>query len=176
MAASACRSCPAGWNSPPAWPGWPACRPARAICARSAPQRRPADPPHGWRSRSTGPRWGRGSRRGAAPRDAPAARLAIECSVPRLRRGIAAMPPAMNGLDLLVFTGGVGEHAPDIRAAAAAGVAFLGVAVDPGRNAAVRADGDITARGAPARAVVVTAREDVEIARQTRATLTRSRT
>ncbi len=112
----------------------------------------------------------------AAAAGSPAARLAIEVYVHRLRREIAAMAAAMNGLDLLVFTGGVGEHAPDIRAAAAAGVAFLGVAVDPGRNAAVRADGDITAPGAPARAVVVTAREDVEIARQTRATLTRSRT
>jgi len=109
----------------------------------------------------------------AAAADAgnPAARLAIDVYVHRLRREIAAMAAAMNGLDVLVFTGGVGEHAPRIRAAAAAGLGFLGVAADPGRNSALRADGDITAPGAAARTVVVTAREDVEIARQTRGVL-----
>jgi acetate kinase len=107
----------------------------------------------------------------AADAGSAAARLAIDVYVHRLRRETAAMAAAMNGLDVLVFTGGVGEHAPRIRAAAAEGLAFLGVAADSGRNAATRADGDITAAGARARTVVVTAREDLEIARQTRDTL-----
>jgi acetate kinase len=50
---------------------------------------------------------------------------------------------------------------------------FAGVAVDSARNAAASKDTDITAPGAPARTVVVRAREDLEIARQTNAAMTR---
>ena len=102
------------------------------------------------------------------------ARLAIEVHAHRLRREIAAMAAAMNGLDALVFTGGIGEHQPAVRAEAADGLAFLGVAIDPDRNNATYADGEVTAPGATARTLVVTAREDVEIARQTRAVLSAS--
>ncbi|MDQ3896914.1 MAG: acetate/propionate family kinase [Actinomycetota bacterium] len=96
---------------------------------------------------------------------------AVDVYVHRLRREIAAMVAALDGLDLLVFTGGVGEHAPAIRAAAAGGLGFLGVAVDDGRNAATTTDGDVTAAGAAVRTVVVTAREDLEVARQVRGLL-----
>ena len=99
-----------------------------------------------------------------------AARLAVDVYVHRLRREIAAMAAALGGLDLLVFTGGVGEHAPAIRAAATEGLGFLGVALDLDRNATTTADGDISA-GAGVRTVVVTAREDLEVARQVRALL-----
>jgi len=82
---------------------------------------------------------------------------------------IAAMAAAMNGLDVLAFTGGIGEHQPAVRADAAAGLAFLGVAVDPARNAAAAGDADISAPPAGVAALVIAAREDVEIARQVRA-------
>lgn len=109
--------------------------------------------------------------RAAADGD-PAARLAIDVYLHRLRREIAAMAAAMNGLDVLVFTGGIGEHNPAIRAAAAAGLEFLGVRIDPGRNAAT-ADADISHPDAAVPALVITAREDVEIARQARQALAR---
>jgi acetate kinase len=96
------------------------------------------------------------------------ATLAIEVYLHRLRREIAAMTAAMNGLDALVFTGGVGEHDPEIRAGAAAGLAFLGVTVDPDLNAAAASDTEITAQGASVRSLRITAREDLEIARQAR--------
>jgi acetate kinase len=98
-----------------------------------------------------------------------AARPALEVYVHRLRREIAAMAAAMNGLDVLVFTGGVGEHQPVVRARAAEGLAFLGVAIDP--DSPVDGDTEITAPGAAVRTFVVTAREDVEIARQVRSLL-----
>jgi acetate kinase len=100
-----------------------------------------------------------------------AARLAIEVHNHRLCGLVAAMAAAMNGLDTLVFTGGIGEHQPQVRAEAAAGLSFLGVAVDPERNEATSTDGDISAEGAAVRTVVVTAREDIEIARQVRGVL-----
>jgi acetate kinase len=113
----------------------------------------------------------RAVQRAAAAGDG-AAVLAIEVYLHRLRREVAAMAAAMNGLDLLVFTGGIGEHNPAIRAAAAAGLAFLGVRVDPDRNQAT-ADAVISRPGAQVTALVVTAREDIEIARQARDVLAR---
>jgi acetate kinase len=97
--------------------------------------------------------------------------LALDVYVHRLRAGIAAMAAALGGLDALVFTGGVGEHAPAVRQAAADGLGFLGVAADPGANASARPDADVTAPGVAARVLVVEAREDVEIARGVREAL-----
>jgi acetate kinase len=107
--------------------------------------------------------------RSAAGRGDPGARLAVDVHAHRLRAGIAAMAAALGGLDTLVFTGGIGEHQAETRAEAAAGLGFLGVAVDAGRNAAARPDCDISSPGAPVRTLVIAAREDIEIARQTRA-------
>ncbi len=112
--------------------------------------------------------------RRAADDGQPDAQLAVEVHAHRLRREIAAMAAAMDGLDALVFTGGIGEHQPDVRAQAGAGLSFLGVKIDQARNERTTADGEITAPGATVRTVVVTAREDVEIARQTRDLLDRS--
>jgi acetate kinase len=100
--------------------------------------------------------------------------LAIDVYLHRLRGGIAAMAAAMGGLDTLVFTGGVGEHAAPIRERAAAELAFLGVALDPEANAGAAGDAEIGASGAAVRTLVVTAREDVEIARGVRQVLTAS--
>jgi acetate kinase len=99
------------------------------------------------------------------------AQLALDVYIHRLRAGIAAMSAALGGLDLLVFTGGVGEHSAAIRERAAAGLAFLGVELDRERNDAAHGDGEISADSAPARTFVVTAREDLEIARQVRSVL-----
>jgi acetate kinase len=101
----------------------------------------------------------------------PDARLALDVYVHRLRAGIAAMTASLGGLDALVFTGGVGERSAPVRAAAASGLGFLGVAVDEQRNSAADSDTDISAAGATVRTVVVAAREDLEIARQVRALL-----
>jgi len=99
------------------------------------------------------------------------ARVALGVYLHRLRAGIAAMAAALGGLDALVFTGGVGERSAPVRAAAADGLGFLGVAVDAASNGAADGDADISAAGAPVATLVVRAREDIEIARQVRAIL-----
>jgi acetate kinase len=99
------------------------------------------------------------------------AQLALNVYLHRLRAGIAAMTAALGGLDVLVFTGGVGEHQDAIRGAAAAGLGFLGVAVDESANASAAGDQDISSRSARVRTLVIRAREDVEIASQTRKVL-----
>jgi acetate kinase len=104
-------------------------------------------------------------------RDDEDARLARDVYAHRLRAGIAAMAAALGGLDALVFTGGIGERSAAVRADAAGGLGFLGVAVDETRNAAAEPDADVTADGAPVRTLVVAAREELEIAREVRALL-----
>jgi acetate kinase len=101
------------------------------------------------------------------------AALAIDVYLHRLRAGIAAMAAALGGLDALVFTGGVGEKAPAIRERVAAALGFLGIRVDAAINHHARADAEITAAGAAVRTLVLRAREDLEMARQTRAALSR---
>jgi acetate kinase len=96
----------------------------------------------------------------------PACGLAFDVYLHRLHREAAAMTAATGGLDLLVLTGGVGEHAWQVRASLADVLGYLGVAVDPAANEAATGDADITADGARVRTVVVTAREDLEIRRQ----------
>ena len=97
-----------------------------------------------------------------------AARLAVEVYLHRLRAGIASMAAAMDGLDALVFTGGVGERAAAIRERAAAGLSFLGLELDPDANADPVLDADIGRPRAPVRLFVIEAREDLQIAREVR--------
>ena len=94
--------------------------------------------------------------------------LAIGVYLHRLRAGIASMAAAMGGLDTLVFTGGVGEHAAPIRERCAAELGFLGVALDRAANAGAAGDREIGADGSQVRTLVVEAREDLEIARGVR--------
>ena len=97
----------------------------------------------------------------------PACTLAYDVFVHRLRREIGAMVAAAGGLDVLVMTGGIGEHLPVLRESVAEDLSWLGVAVDPAANADACGDADISSAGASVRTVVVTAQEDREIARET---------
>lgn len=99
------------------------------------------------------------------------AQLALDVWSHRLRREVAAMAAATSGIDLLVFSGGVGEHQPGLRAAACAGLEWLGVGLDPVANDATTGDGVVSSDDAPATVVVVSAREDLQIAQEVRAVL-----
>ena len=96
------------------------------------------------------------------------ASLALEVYLHRLRGSVAAMAAAMGGLDVLVFTGGVGEHSTLVRERAVGGLGFLGLSIDAARNAGAAPDREISAPGGAVRVFVVEAREDLEIARQVR--------
>ncbi len=103
-----------------------------------------------------------------AARGDPDARLALAVYVHRLTTGIAAMAAAAGGLESVVFTGGVGEHSATVRREAAERLAWLGLAIDAERNAALDGDGDLTGEGAAVSTLVVTAREDVQVAQEVR--------
>jgi len=96
----------------------------------------------------------------------PRSQLALDVYIHRLRGKIAAMAAALGGIDALVFTGGVGENAPEVRAAACNGMEFLGITCDVQANDALSdQDGEIGAAGAPVRTFVVRTREEWEVAR-----------
>lgn len=102
----------------------------------------------------------------------PDAAAALAVYVHRLRSGVGGMVASLGGLDVLTFTGGVGEQAPAVRALATAGLGYLGVGIDIGRNSRARSDADISAAGMPVRCLVVHAREDLQIAAEVQTALT----
>jgi acetate kinase len=97
--------------------------------------------------------------------------LARDVYLHRLVGYVASMAAALGGVDVLVFTGGVGENSPEIRGRAMDGLGFLGVRGDAALNDAGDGDREIGAPEAPARSLVISAREDLEIARQVRGVL-----
>jgi len=103
-----------------------------------------------------------------------AAALALAVYLRSLRAHIAAMAAALGGLDVLSFTGGVGERSAELRRRACAGLGFLGVELAADANEQDGPDRQISPPGAEVRAAVISAREDLEIARQTRAALAAS--
>jgi acetate kinase len=98
------------------------------------------------------------------------AAIAYRVYLHRLRGAIAAMAAAMGGVDGLVFTGGAGEHSVRLRHDTCAGLAFLGLRLDPDGEEPT-GDAVVSAIDATTAVVVVQAREDLEIARQVRALL-----
>ena len=99
------------------------------------------------------------------------AQLAMDVYVHRLSAGIAAMTASTGGLDVLVFTGGVGERSPMVRRLAADKLAYLGVAVGDDRNQSGPDDRDISGGEAGVRTLVIAAREDLQMARESRTLL-----
>lgn len=101
------------------------------------------------------------------------AALARDMFVESVRHYLGAYAVALGGVDVLVFTGGIGERAPAIRSAVCAGLDFLGITVDEERNAACGCDGEISADASGVRVRVIAANEELIVARQTVAALSR---
>lgn len=93
------------------------------------------------------------------------AALAIEMFCYQIRKWVGGYAAALNGLDTLVFTGGIGEHAPEIRAEICSGLNHLGVEIDPARNASSKAI--ISAAKGRCMVRVIATNEDLIVARHT---------
>jgi acetate kinase len=94
------------------------------------------------------------------------AQLAFDIYIHRLRSGIGAMVAVLGGVDALIFTAGVGENSPEVRAATCESFGYLGVKLDPGKNAQSPSDQDIAAPDSSLRVLVIHAQEDWAIARE----------
>lgn len=96
------------------------------------------------------------------------AALALEIYNYRIKKYIGAYAAAMGGVDVIVFTGGVGEHQIGVRRDALAGLEFLGIKVDAARNeAAFGCEGVITTDDSRVKVLVVPTDEELLIARDT---------
>jgi acetate kinase len=94
------------------------------------------------------------------------ARLALAVYAHRVRQAIGALTVTMGGIDALVFTAGVGEHAHQVREAVCAGLECLGLELDAQANADCRPDADVARPGSRGRILVVATREDVTMLRE----------
>jgi acetate kinase len=96
----------------------------------------------------------------------PRAALAIELFVYRIARELGSLAAALEGLDAVVFTGGIGEHDAKVRAAVCRRAAWLGIALDAEANSD---DGPrISTAGSRTTAWVIPTNEELMIARHTR--------
>jgi acetate kinase len=98
---------------------------------------------------------------------APEARAAVDLFVYRIGRELGSLAAALGGLDALVFTAGIGEHAAPIRARVCEDAAWLGIQLDQGANA--RGGPRISRDDSRASAWVIPTDEELMIAEHTRA-------
>ena len=92
------------------------------------------------------------------------AKLAFDIYVHRLRAAIGSMAAAMGGMDALIFTAGIGENSPQVRAATCERLEFLGIELDQHANANPQLDADISTQQSRVRVWVIRAEEDWTIA------------
>jgi acetate kinase len=106
--------------------------------------------------------------RAAAAQGNARARVALDVFVHSTRHWMGAFLLELNGGDALVFTGGIGENNPDLRAAICANLDQFGIQIDPARNAALRGtEGEISAAGSRVKLFVIPANEELVVARET---------
>jgi acetate kinase len=96
----------------------------------------------------------------------PRARLAVDLFVYRIQREIGSLAAALGGLDALVFTGGIGEHAVSIREQVCSGASWLGIELDPAANN--KGGPRISKESSSASAWTIPTNEELMIARHTR--------
>jgi acetate kinase len=104
----------------------------------------------------------------AAARGNQRARLAFDMFADRVRSAIGALAATLGGVDALIFTDRVGEHSAALRAAACEGLEFMGLRLDPARNAAAQPDADVAKPDSPARIFVIHTQEELMVAREAR--------
>ena len=102
---------------------------------------------------------GQGNRRAA---------LALDMFKYQCRKLIGAYTAAMGGVDVVVFTAGIGENAPDIRYGACQGLGFMGISIDPYRNEVAKGkEAVISDDESPVKVLVVPTKEELVIAQET---------
>jgi acetate kinase len=96
------------------------------------------------------------------------ARLAVEVFCYRARKYLGAYLAALGGAQAVVFTAGIGEHSPEVRAKICDGMDWCGLALDPELNSQARGrEGRISASHGTIQAWVIPTNEELVIARET---------
>jgi len=95
------------------------------------------------------------------------ARLALDVFAAEIRRHLGGLLAELNGADVIVFTGGIGENAQHVRTAVVGNLSRLGVRLDPQRNAAAKGECRISSDDSPTQVWIVPTNEELVVARQT---------
>lgn len=95
------------------------------------------------------------------------AQLALDVFNYEVKKYIGAYAAAMGGVDCIVFTAGVGENTPRVRAEACYGLEFMGVKIDKQRNETVGNEGEISTDDSKVKVLVIPTNEELMIARET---------
>jgi len=101
----------------------------------------------------------------AAARGDARARLALDVFVRAVRHYLGAFLVELGGLDVLTFSGGIGENSADVRAAVCANLEAFGIELDPARNADLSGEGRISCDSTPVTVLVLPADEETVVAR-----------
>jgi acetate kinase len=96
----------------------------------------------------------------------PQAQLALAIYTRRVRQAIGALTVTMGGIDALVFTAGIGEHAASVRAAICENLECIGLAIDRSANASRQPDADVASEMSRGRILVIATREDITMLRE----------
>jgi acetate kinase len=92
--------------------------------------------------------------------------LALQLFAYQVKKTIGAYAAAMGGLDAVAFTGGIGENSARLRALCCAGLEFLGIRLDPGRNECGQGDRLVSSDGAPVAVLALATNEELIVARR----------
>ncbi len=109
----------------------------------------------------------------AAARGDKRAQLALDVFVRAIRHYMGAFLLELGGVDAITFSGGIGENSPEIRAAVLKGLTGFGIEVDEDRNATMNGEGPISKDGTSVKVLVVPANEEMVVARETVAVVSR---
>jgi len=104
----------------------------------------------------------------AAAKGNERAKLALDIFAYRVRKYIGAYAAAMGGIDAIVFTAGLGENSPEMRALICEGLEFLGVEIDEEKNNVRGKEVDISKDGSKVRVLLIPTNEELMIARDTK--------
>jgi acetate kinase len=96
------------------------------------------------------------------------AQYAFDVFCYRVRKYIGAYAAAMEGIDAVVFTGGIGENSPEVRKGSCEGLGFLGITIDDSLNESSDKEKLISAKQSPTRVLVVPTNEELVIALDTK--------
>ena len=102
----------------------------------------------------------------AADRGDPAAALALDVFVYEVRKTIGAYAAAMGGVDVIAFTGGIGENSARLRAACCGGLEFLGIRLDPARNELGEGERVVSTDASSVALIALATNEELVVARR----------
>ncbi len=110
----------------------------------------------------------------AAANGSRRAALALEVFIYQVKKTIGAFAAAMDGIDAVAFTGGIGENSARLREACCSGLEFLGIRLDPQRNQNENGDRLVSASDSAVAVIALSTNEELIVARRAYRALTGS--